>query len=224
MIKVLRKDLMIIIICLFVGHVIGQEFKGHIEYEIKVIKTDSTFTDDEFLKGFGDKSTFYYNDGSYFQPYVNSAIEFTYLDSRVKQFGLKYKNKDTLYVFDATKARPMQLIKTEKKTITKEILGYKCLGIDFHVRNIFDGYNLSTSLYYSEDIKINGARFEGIKFEFYDEIYKTINSIPLGLEITYPIFSVHFTATKIVKNNVVPVLEFIKNNSKGLIVKKNKLD
>ncbi|MFC2110756.1 hypothetical protein ACFLRU_07655 [Bacteroidota bacterium] len=211
---------MIVIISLFVGQVIGQEFKGHIEYEIKVIKTDSTFTDDEFLKGFGDKSTFYYNDGSYFQQGVNSAVEFTYLDTGIKQLGLKYKSNDTLYLFDATKAGPMQLIKTEKKSMTKEILGYKCLGIDFHGRNIFDGYDLSISLYYSEDIKINGERFEGIKIEFYDEIYQTLNSIPLGIEATYPIFSVHYSAIKIVKNDAVLVSELIQNNSKGLIVKK----
>lgn len=198
----------------------SQDFKGYVEYKITVQKTDSTFTDDDFLKGFGSNSIFYYEDGSYFQSYDNSMMEFVYLDSKLKELGLKYINNDTLYLFDATKAGNMKLIKTEKSSSTKEILGYKCLRIHFYAKNIVDSYNLLYSFYYSDEMKINGEKFKGMKFELLDEIYGNLNSIPLSIEMNYPIFSVQSTAVKIVEDYKFSVIELIENNCKELIVKR----
>ena len=218
--RILKNNLFVIVVFTFVGHGNSQDFQGYIEYEVNVKKTDSTFKDDEFLKGLGNKSIFYYTDGSYFQSDENSIFEFGYLDSRLKQFGLKYKNNDTLYLFDATKESKIRLIKTEKSSSTKVILGHKCSEINFYVQNIVDGYNLVYNLYYTDELKIHGEKFEGIKFEFYDKFYGELNSIPLELNMQYPIFNLQYTAIKIVQNDTVSVLELIENSRMGLIVKK----
>src|SRR5512145_1626602 len=80
----------------------SQDFRGYIEYDVSVQSKDSTKLNDQIIKSFGTKSTFYYQDGSYFQDHVNSLLDFGYLDTKSKIQCLKFIGNDTLYLYDAT--------------------------------------------------------------------------------------------------------------------------
>ncbi|MDD2982934.1 MAG: hypothetical protein PHQ74_06065 [Crocinitomicaceae bacterium] len=194
------------------------DFKGHIVYEINAQKKDAGIPD-EFLSSIGDGSTFYYEDGSYFQTHTNSVVEFGYLDLKAKQVGMKYADNDTLFVTDASKKPTEELVKTESKLTNKEVLGYMCNRFDVLTKNTEFGYEESMVFYYSNQLKIDGQKFKGIKYQFYNVIYNKMNSLPLSFEIDNPVFSVQYIAKKVVKKNTVSVSDLIETSTKGLIVK-----
>jgi hypothetical protein len=194
------------------------DFKGHIVYKITAQKKDASIPD-EFLSSIGDESTFYYGEGSYFQTHSNSVMQFGYLDGKKQQVGMKYINNDTLFVYDATKKSKEELVKTESKLTNKDVLGYPCNRFDLFTKNTEFGYEESLVFYYSNQIKIDGQKFKGVKYQFANEIYKGMNSLPLSFEIDNPVFAVQYVATKVVDNNPIPVSELLKSNTKDLIVK-----
>jgi hypothetical protein len=218
--RVLKYILLFFAASTIIGCSKGQEFRGYIEYEVKAQKIDSNFTNDKFIKGFGDKSTFYYENGNYFQTHSNSMLEFGYLDHKAMQQGLKLADNDTLYLYDASKNEKEKLLNTEKSPLTQAILGYDCQRFDLYTQSLVYGFKQKFILYYSDKIKIDGRRFENIKLSFANEIYGKINSIPLSFEILNPIYSVEYTAVKIEKNDSISVSEMIKSNTKGLIIKR----
>ena len=115
-----------------------QEFKGHIVYQVNAEKKDASIPD-EFLSSIGDQSTFYYDNGSYFQTHANSILEFGFLDSKSKQIGVKYKKNDTLFVYDATKDPSEKLLKMETVLSNTDVLGYACNQLNVYTQNTAAG-------------------------------------------------------------------------------------
>lgn len=218
MMKILKISLFPVALLLLFSCTDKKEFQGHIVYQVNAEKKDASIPD-EFLSSIGDQSTFYYEDGSYFQTHENSILEFGFLDFKLKQVGVKYRKNDTLFVYDATKSPSEKLLKTETVLSNQDVLGYTCNQFNIYTQNESAGYDENLTFYYSNQIKIDGRKFDGIKYQFADQVYAKINSIPLSFEIDNPIFFVQYVAKKIAFENPVPVAEMIEKNKKGLIVK-----
>ena len=199
--------------------IFGQEFKGSIVYDLSADSKNPNVSRAAILKNIGSKSTFYYDNGSYIQVSQDGVLEFDYFDNRTKTYCLKYYDNDTLYIHDArkTKDKLIELKDLKNKVV---VLDKDCSGIEITAENSLDNYKFR--VYYSHEIVISGKLFQEINYGFMQDMYGKINSIPIYIEVEFPMFILKSTAIEIIHNDKLSVYSLIDSKIKGLI--KNKIE
>jgi len=191
-------------------NVISQnDFKGKIIYQVDFEIYNPNISKEVLFNEFGKEATFLYDNGKYFQTYVNGTTEFDIMDSKAQLYYRKFRNNDTLFITDATKRKDQTLLNTEEGFSEEVVLGKKCdyFQLNAHIDSVDQKYYLK--FFFNKDISINGSQFKNIKKGFANITYGKLNSIPLKFEIGNELFKMVATATEIDENYMFNVERII---------------
>ncbi len=218
------KTMMVIItgiICLLKPLLVSNDyFSGVIIYEVEVQSKSNRFSSEYFQQMFGTQTTMIYEDAVYMQTYKNGSIEFDYLDAKAGKMFMKYSGTDTLLIYNANTEKDNILLQVIERVEHDKILNYDCTSIIMKLRNPFHNIEMSTTMFYSEDLKINHELFANTKRIILHEGYKIMKSIPLKLVMENEFYKMTSTAISIKHKNDQKIGQLFQDKSKGLVFRK----
>ena len=197
---------------------LGQKpFKGKIVYNVDFEIYNPNISKEMLFKEFGKEATFLFDNGKYYQTYVGSKIEFDIMDSKTELYYQKLSKNDTLFVYDATKKEDDRtIVNTDEGSSDEVVLGRKCNFFQLNGNIDSVNQNYSLKLYFTDQIFIEGSKFNNIRKGFANIVYGQLNSIPIKFEIRSEIFKMIATATEIDENyqfNIDKIIEEKLNSS-----------
>ncbi|WP_044211979.1 hypothetical protein [Flammeovirga sp. OC4] len=196
------------------------EFSGVIEYSTQAIE-DTHGTGEISKKGDISKSTFYFENGSFYQTYDNKAYDFDYFDAETLIHSIKYFGNDTLYLFNTRMANNSKLTSAEIEEDVEKVLGILCDKLTLEITSPIPERSFLLEIFFAKNATaINKEDFKGAKFNYIEEIYSRTGAIPLKFIYHLSQGSFIAEATDIKHQKDLDLENVFKKESQGLPVKK----
>ena len=174
-----------------------KRFKGKITYKIELSGEMVKSNPDAFKNEFGNKSTFYYDSGNYFQTYDGGKLEFDFLDIKKQTSFKKTRINDTLYSEDSRELKGDKLVSKKLSKSSQKILNQPSIKLELEIENVSTNYKYSMKFFFIDEIKIKGDIFKELKSSFSNIVYGETNSIPVKFEMGNSDFKIICTAVNI---------------------------
>jgi hypothetical protein len=169
----------------------NEYFEGKIDYTLSFIYKEKEIDTVRLRELGGQFSTFYFKNGNYRQFFdAKNLKEEIYLTRENKNY-LKPNDTDTLQ-WKQMSGPVDSILKFEKNTAKKKVLGIVCDELIFHYKDKIRKY------YYNPDsLRIDPAWYRNFKYLNKNVAAQKMNTLFLQCELEYPQFIAIITATSI---------------------------
>lgn len=177
-------------------------FEGVIVYKHSYLPKKNENVDTNKMRLlYGDKSTFHFKKGNYYQKFYGEYLQYLICNLNLKCHFVKNRASDSLICYDITtqKFSASNLVFVDS---TISILDFKCKKFSMTVENKFNNLSKNNVYFYSDKLKVNPKWFKDDNYGAENKKAIAIKSIPLKIISEYDKYYLIMEATSVTNTKI----------------------